>query len=107
MENKNEDVNNETKPDKLKRKSRNNLPKPCLTRLARKAGVKSISDDSFEHIRNVVIDRITDVLKTVIIVNSESETKTFMTSDLYDALSILGENLCKSTDLGSKNILKK
>ena len=51
------------------------ITKPSLTRLARRAGVKSLSDDCFETVRNLIGMKLTEVIKTINVVNSEHQTK--------------------------------
>ena len=75
------------------------LTKPALTRIARRAGVKSLSDDCFEPMRNLIGIKLSELIKTSIIVNSEHQTKTIMPNDIYQALHILNYNVTESSDL--------
>jgi len=75
------------------------LTKPSLTRMARRAGVKSLSDDCFEPIRNLIGIKLSELIKTSIIVNSEHQTKTIMPTDIYHALHLLNYNVTQSSDL--------
>ena len=75
------------------------LTKPALTRIARRAGVKSLSDDCFEPIRNLIGIKLSELIKTSIIVNSEHQTKTIMPNDIYQALHLLNYNVTESSDL--------
>ncbi len=77
------------------------ITKPSLTRLARRAGVKSLSDDCFDTIRNLIGLKLTEVVKSILVVNSEHQTKTIMTADVYDALHILNYNVTCSNDLNT------
>ena len=76
------------------------ITKPSLTRLARRAGVKSLSDDCYDTIRTMVNKKLNEVVNTALIVNSEHQTKTLMVEDVYNALSFLGYNVAQSDDLG-------
>ena len=76
------------------------ITKPSLTRLARRAGVKSLSDDCYDTIRTMVNKKLNEVVNTSLIVNSEHQTKTLMVEDVYNALSLLGYNVAQSDDLG-------
>jgi histone H3/H4 len=82
------------------------ITKPSITRLARRAGVKSISDDCFVVIRNLISNRLNEIIITSLIVNSEHQTKTLMSDDIYDALSLLGQNVTQSDSLGSTTCSK-
>lgn len=75
------------------------ITKPSLTRLARRAGVKSLSDDCFETVRNLIGMKLTEVIKTINVVNSEHQTKTIMPTDVYESLHLLNYNVTQSNDL--------
>ena len=70
-----------------------------IVRLARRAGVKSLSDDCYPQIKNIIMTRLEDVINNVLVINSERQTKTLMAEDVYEALKIMGENLATSDDL--------
>lgn len=82
------------------------ITKPSITRLARRAGVKSIAEDCYPVIHEAIGQAIRDVVKTALIVNSERSTKTLMTDDIFDALHLNGHNVAQSTDLGTTTCLK-
>lgn len=82
------------------------LTKPSLTRLARKAGVKSVSEECFPYIRAIITRKLNQVITQALIVNSEHQTKTLMIDDVYDALELCGENVTKSTNIGTSTITK-
>jgi len=75
------------------------LTKPAITRISRRAGVKSLSDDCFEPIRNLIGIKLSELIKTSIIVNSEHQTKTIMPKDIYQSLHLLNYNVTESSDL--------
>lgn len=84
------------------------MTRPSITRLARRAGVKSISEECFANIRALVTQRLHTIIQNSLVINSEHQTKTLMTDDIYEALAVLGENLAQSHDLGtSTTYLKK
>ena len=83
------------------------LTKPAITRLARQAGVKSISDDCFSSIRALLVQRLDHILQNSLIVNEQHQTKTLMVEDIYEALEIDGEFLAQSNDLGISTIGKQ
>ena len=82
------------------------ITRPSITRLARRAGVKSVSEECYPHIRALLTQRLNLVLQHALVVNSEHTTKTLMPNDVYDALALLGENLARSTDLGDSTVSK-
>lgn len=73
--------------------------KPSIMKLSRRAGVKSISDECYDTIRKIVDHKLTEVVKAIIVVNSEHSTKTIMTHDVYDALQLLNHKVTQSQDL--------
>ena len=82
------------------------ITKPSITRLARKAGVKSISEDCFSPIRILIDNYLNKILSTACIVNSGHNTKTLMTDDIYNAMYLLGNNITQSNNLGSNTNTK-
>ena len=82
------------------------ITKPAITRLARRAGVKSVSDDSFDLVRNNVEDLITEIVANAMVVNSERKTKTLMVDDVYSALSMMNYNVARTSDLGTSTCAK-
>lgn len=83
-----------------------NITKPSITRLGRQAGVKSFSDDCYPVIRNLINKNIREVISAAIIVNSEHNTKTLMTDDIYEALRLKGYNIAQSHFLGTTTCAK-
>lgn len=84
----------------------NDITKPSITRLARRAGVKSVSDDCFHAIRQIISNHLDTVVRAAMVVNSEHQTKTLMADDVYDAFSIMGNNITQSSDLGTSTCSK-
>lgn len=76
------------------------ITKPSITRLARRAGVKSISDDCVIPVRVLINNYLDEILSTAYIFNTEHNTKTLMNDDIYNAMSILGYNITHSSNLG-------
>ena len=72
--------------------------KPAITRVARRAGVKSMSDDSVDTVRNLIALKVNELVKVMNVVNEENNTKTVMTSDFYNASKHLGYNVAKLDD---------
>jgi histone H3/H4 len=83
-----------------------NITKPSIIRLARKAGVKSLSEDCYSTVRSLIEDSITEVITTSLVVNSEHNSKTLMTDDIYEALHLLGYNVTQSNDMGTSTFVK-
>ena len=76
------------------------LTKPSITRLARKAGVKSLSDNCYEDINKIIVEKLEDVLEASLLVKNEHNSKTLMPEHIYQSLSLKGHYLCKSNDTG-------
>ena len=73
--------------------------KPAITRLARRAGVKSMSDDCVDVIRTLTAVKLNELLKTTLVINEQSSTRTIMPDDVYAALQFEGLNVAKSDDV--------
>lgn len=82
------------------------ITKPSIRRLARIAGVKSVSDDCFNITKKIIDFKLHEILSTALIVNSEHQTKTLMADDIYDALWLLGHNVSQSSELGTSTCTK-
>jgi histone H3/H4 len=78
-----------------------NITNPSITRLARKAGVKSMSNDCYDSIREIAEKELEDIVNTILVVNSEHNTKTIMQDDIYDALRLRGHFVARSQELSS------
>lgn len=82
------------------------ITKPSITRLARRAGVKSLSDDSYNTVRSLADKYLNEIIKTALAVNSEHNTKTLMSEDIYEALRLKDYNIAQSHDIGSTTCSK-
>lgn len=82
------------------------LTKPSITRLARRAGVKSVSEECFNTIQDLVSNQLEEIIHAALVVNSEHQTKTLMPDDVSEALRLLGYNVAQSTDLGTTTCAK-
>lgn len=80
------------------------LSKPCITRLSRRAGIKTLSDDCNDTIRNLIGIKLNEIIKTIMVINNSNNTKSIMSSDVYKALNFLGHNVAESNYL---NVVKK
>lgn len=75
------------------------ITKHSIVRLARKSGVKSMSNDCYPVIGEYLLELVIKIVKTSLIVNSEQKTKTLMTDDVYKAIRINGDNIAESSEL--------
>jgi histone H3/H4 len=82
------------------------ITRPSITRLSRLAGVKSISEDCYDEIKEIMLHRLQRVVKTSLVVNAQKQNKTLLPEDIYDAIALLGENLAVSNCLGTSSITK-
>lgn len=76
------------------------ITKPSITRLARRAGVKSVSEECYDLVRKLINMELEEIIRVVMIVNSEHQTKTLMPEDIYEAVAFKGTNLTQSAELG-------
>lgn len=74
------------------------LTKPAITRLARRAGVKSMSDECIVPIRNLIAMKLDELITSTIIVNGQHTTKTIMDDHIYQALSFMNINVARTEE---------
>ena len=86
--------------------SYNDISIPTIIRLTKKAGIKNISEECFETIRCIIINKMRDIITTSLIINSEHQTKTLMSNDIYESFFILGENVTRSNNLCKDSKIK-
>jgi hypothetical protein len=48
-------------------------------------------------------NKIDEIIKTMLIVNSEHKTKTIIVNDVYESLQILNHNVAESSELNTKS----
>ena len=82
------------------------ISKPSISRIARRAGVKSISEECYETIRNLIGMELTSIVKNIILMNNHNQTKTIMVKDVYDTLHLMDYNVTQSNDLNTDSCLK-
>lgn len=83
-----------------------NLTKPSITRLSRRAGVKSLSEECYGTIRELTHELIENIVESSLIVNSEHNTKTLMQDDIYEGLRLNGELVAQSSELSTNTCSK-
>ena len=74
------------------------LTKPAITRLARRAGVKSMSDECIGPVRNLIAMKLDELITSTIIVNGQHTTKTIMDDHIYQALSFMNINVARTEE---------
>ena len=77
------------------------LSKPAIVRLARRAGVKSVSEECYPKVRNHIDNMLDEITSAIMIVHKQNKTKIVMTSELYKALETLGYNVAQSDDVNT------
>lgn len=80
--------------------------KTSITRLSKRAGIKVMSEECYDSIRNLIGIQIDKIIKDMITVNEIRGTKTLMVDDLVDSLALKGIFIAKSTDLNLHNVSK-
>ncbi len=81
------------------------ITEPSIGRIARKAGVKSMSSKCYDTVRDLIEAKLGEVAIAMLVVNSERQTKTIMVDDVYDALALLGHSMTESELIGTKTVL--
>jgi len=70
------------------------ISKQGIIRLARKAGVKSLSNKCVNVLKEIMCERIEELLKIMIIFNENKSNKIILLDDLVKTLEHEGINLC-------------
>ena len=83
-----------------------NLTKPSITRLARRSGVKSLSDDCYPAVRSLAEKMLTELIDVALVVNNVHQTRTLMVDDIYAALRLHGHHVAQSSSLGTTTCAK-
>lgn len=78
------------------------ITKPSVTRLARRAGVKSMTDDCYPQLFDAIETIVKSVMATAVVVSMERGTQTIMSEDVYEGLALRGINVARSTNLSTK-----
>lgn len=87
----------------IKLKSIMKLTRPAIIRMIRRAGIKSISNECIDKIRNMIIQELEFLIKKTIIITKH---KSIMSQDIYDCFYLLGINISQSENLGTNTIEK-
>jgi len=80
--------------------------KPSIVRVARKAGIKNLSDDCYDTIRDMVSMKLKEVLSAAVITNDVRGTKTLMANDVVNSLRLQGVYISRSSDLNDQTCAK-
>lgn len=99
-----DNIDNIQNNNNLEEKENIELSKSSIIKLARRAGVKSLSEESYNTIRSLIGIKLKDVIKSTVIVNDSHQTKTIMGNDVYKALNLLNYNITQSDSLNSNKI---
>lgn len=78
----------------------NNITKPSIQRLCKKAGVKSMSLDCIDLIKNMMEFECEKLIDIIISYNETNKSKTVMVDDVYRSIEDTGYILSKSDHLG-------
>lgn len=81
--------------------------KPAILRIARKAGIKNLSDECYEPVRSLMGVELDEIMRIALYINKIRGTKTVSVDDISDSLRLLGRNYAKSEDLSVASCSKK
>jgi histone H3/H4 len=83
------------------KKMEESITKPSITRIGRRSGVKSMTEDCVDVIRHLIHSKLYEIMDVVLVINSERKTKTIMVEDIYEALKLMGHKVAESSDIGT------
>lgn len=81
----------------------NYITTSSITRLARKAGIKSMSKECYDEIKTLCTEKIEEIVKNILVLNN---TKTILVSDFIESLELNNEFITLSNNIGN-NVVKK
>ena len=65
----------------------------ALNKLSKRAGVKTLSNDAYPIIHNILTNKINEVSDIIKCVNAENGTQNIMIKDIQTAFEIMGINI--------------
>jgi hypothetical protein len=80
---------------------------PVLSRLSKKAGIKTISKNCYPLIRELYDEELTRVLNVISVIAEEKDVTTLTEQELNKALELLNINITCSEHIGTTVITKK
>lgn len=80
--------------------------KPSILRISRKAGIKSISEECYPCIENLIASELEEILKIALVFNKTRGNKTILAEDVYDSLENMGRIVARSEELNPVTIEK-
>jgi histone H3/H4 len=78
--------------------------KPSILRLARKAGIKCVSDECYELISSMIHARIQEIVEDSVLVKNQRGGKVLTQADIQEALLLRGINVPVSDKLPMEKI---
>jgi histone H3/H4 len=82
------------------------ITKSSISRLAKRAGIKNLSEDSYQAINKIIEKDVKDLVKILLIANCENNNKTININDIYNCFSIKGYNVSYSDDINTSTYIK-
>lgn len=70
-----------------------NFSNPSIIRLSKKAGVKHMSPECFDILKNIILEQIDIIVKNSVIMNSNHKNKKLSAQNLESAMRLLGYNV--------------
>ena len=80
------------------------ISKPSILRIARLAGIKSLSENSYPVIEKLIKKYTEEIIKNTLILTSQNNSKTIMVEDVYNSIHLLGYNIAESKDLSNDTL---
>ena len=76
-----------------------NITKISIKRLSKCAGVKTLSDDCYDLIREIIENKLKELVDHSYNIMCEGNSKTLSSSDIHHSLELRGEYILKSENL--------
>jgi len=73
-----------------------NITKGSLKEISKRAGIKLLSEDCYDVIRNLLEEKIKEVIENSLILMEESKLKTVNCNNIYNSLELMNEAVTES-----------
>lgn len=73
-----------------------NITKGSLKELSKQAGIKLLSEDCYDVIRNLLEEKMKEIIDNSLILMEESKLKTVNISNIYNSLELMNESVTES-----------
>ena len=78
-----------------------NITKVSIKRLSKAAGIKTISEDCYDVIREIIQNKLNEIVTVSSKIMTEGNSKTLSQSHIINGLELMGEYITQSSELNT------